>query len=88
MHVLFSTAGESSPAHRLIAKLTPTDETVQVITLTKITWAKVVTLRLYDRKNSILSFREVEVYNGQLVGNISVKQIKNKTKQGHWIKNA
>ena len=69
MYVLFSTSGESNPAHRLIAKLKPTDETVQVITLTKITWAKVVTLRLYDRKNSILSFREVEVYNGQLIGN-------------------
>ena len=44
----------------------PTKESVQTITLPKDTKARYVTLEL---ANAILRFREVEVYNGPLLGN-------------------
>ena len=46
----------------------PTKESVQTITLPKDTKARYVTLEL-KRANAILKFREVEVYNGPLLGN-------------------
>jgi len=55
---------------KYVAKLdNPTKETVQTITLPKDTKARFVTLDL-KRKNAILKFREVEIYNGPLLGNI------------------
>jgi len=81
---LLITSGEGLPAdqkNRLVAKCKPTDEPVQVITLEKKTWTRFVTLML-NRKKSILSFREVEVYNGPLIGKIlgKEKQLKRKRK--------
>jgi len=43
----------------------PTKESVQTITLRKDTKARFVTLDL-KRRNAILKFREVEIYNGPL----------------------
>ena len=54
---------------RVVASLDyPTEESVQTITLPKDTKARYVTLEL-KRENPILKFREVEVYNGPLLGN-------------------
>lgn len=46
----------------------PTKESVQTITLPKDTKARFVTLEL-KRRNAILKFREVEIYNRPLPGN-------------------
>ena len=46
----------------------PTKESVQTITLPKDTKARYVTLEMKMAKD-ILKFREVEVYNGPLLGN-------------------
>jgi len=43
----------------------PTKDSVQTITLPKDTKARFVTLDL-KRRNAILKFREVEIYNGSL----------------------
>ena len=46
----------------------PTKDSVQAITLPKDTKARFVTLDL-KRRNVLLKFREVEIYNGPLLGN-------------------
>ena len=47
----------------------PTQESVQTITLPKDTKARYVTLDLFSQNNLYLKFREVEIYNGPLLGN-------------------
>ena len=47
----------------------PTQESVQTIILPKDTKARYVTLDLI-KENRILKFREVEVYNGPLLGTV------------------
>jgi len=46
----------------------PTEESVQTITLPEVTKARFVTLDLRI-SHDILKFREVEIYNGPLLGN-------------------
>lgn len=61
--------GEGHPTdepNRLVAKWKPTNDIVQVMTCPRATRGRFVTLKL-RRKSSILSFREVEVYNGPLI---------------------
>jgi len=54
---------------KIVATLdNPTRDPVQTLTLPKDTKARFVTLDL-ERRNAILKFREVEIYNGPLLGN-------------------
>lgn len=66
----FTEAGGSvfNKGNRVASLDNPTKEPVQTITLPNDTKARFVTLEL-KRKNAILKFREVEIYNGPLLGN-------------------
>lgn len=57
--------GVGTEVHQLVD---PTEESVQIITLPKGIKARFVTLRLHGNYAN-LKFREVEIYNGPLVGN-------------------
>ena len=66
----FTDAGGSvfSKGNRVASLDNPTKEPVQIIMLPNDTKARFVRLEM-KRKNAILKFREVEIFNGPLLGN-------------------